>query len=162
MLIKFETWICLCLVHWLTTMESVYGLGRRDTLCVYVNHGGYILSWAVLKRPRLAPLVRSLRLHKLKLTNPVFFSSDYRTAQRLADWWDEWKIGLRKVLLETTKTARQGLMCSYRQRLKRLYVRMGAALLKTRSSANSLECDQAIRDRPTSVDTPAVLRQNVA
>ena len=89
-------------------------------------------------------------------------SSDSRMDQRLADWSDEWKIGLRKVLLETTKTARQGLMCSYRQRLKRLYVRMGAALLKTRSSANSLDCDQAIRDRPTSVDTPAVLRQNVA
>ena len=103
-----------------------------------------------------------IEIAQIEVDKSIFFSSDYRTAQRLADWWDEWKIGLRKVLLETTKTARQGLMCSYRQRLKRLYVRMGAALLKTRSSANSLDCDQAIRDRPTSVDTPAVLRQNVA
>ena len=89
-------------------------------------------------------------------------SSDYRTAQRLADWWDEWKIGLRKVLLATTKTARQGLARSYVQRLKRLYVRLDMALLETRSSAKSLACGQAIRDRPTSVDTPAVIRQNVA
>ena len=34
-------------------------------------------------------------------------SSSSRTAQRLADWWDEWKIGLGKVLLATTITARK-------------------------------------------------------
>ena len=85
-------------------------------------------------------------------------SSDSRSAQRLADGWDEWKIELRKVLLATTKTVRQGLTRSYRQKLKHLYVRLDAALLETRSSANSLECNQAMRNR----DTPAVLRQKVA
>ena len=66
------------------------------------------------------------------------------------------------IFLVTTKTARQGLTRSYRQRMKRLFVRLDAALLEARSSAKSLACAQAIRDRPTSVDTPAVLRQNVA
>ena len=32
--------------------------------------------------------------------------------------------------------------------------------MKTLSSANSLEWDRAIRDRPTSIDTPGALRQN--
>ena len=63
---------------------------------------------------------------------------------------NECKIGLRKALLTTIKTARQVLTRSYRQRLKCLYVRLDTALLETRSSANSLECDQAIHDRPTS------------
>ena len=89
-------------------------------------------------------------------------SSEYRTARRLADWWDGWKIRLRKVLLATTKTARQGLTRSYRQRLKRLYVRLDAALLEARSSAYSLACAQAICDQPSPVDTPAELRRNVA
>ena len=79
-------------------------------------------------------------------------SSDSRAAQRLAKWWDGWKTGLRKVLLETTKTSHQGLTRSYRQRMKCLYVDLYAALPETRSSADSLTCIQAIRDRPTSVD----------
>ena len=49
-------------------------------------------------------------------------TSDYLTARRLAEWWDDWKKRLRKVLLATTKTARQGLTKRYRQRLNRLYV----------------------------------------
>ena len=108
-------------------------------------------------------IVAAIELAQIEVDKSSFItSSDYHTAQRLADWWDEWKIGLRKVLLATTKTARQGLTRSYRQRLERLYVRLDVALLETRSSAISLECDQAIRDRPTSVDTPAVVRQNLA
>ena len=105
----------------------------------------------------------TIELAQIKVDESSFIpSSDFCTVQRLANWWDEWKIKLRKILLSTTKTARQGLTRSYSQRLKRLYVRLDAALLETRSSANLLECTQAIRDRPTSVNTPAVLRQNVA
>ncbi|CAI5717474.1 unnamed protein product [Peronospora effusa] len=62
-------------------------------------------------------------------------TSDYRTARQLADWWDEWKINIRKVLVATTKISRQNLTRSYIQRLKRLYVRLDAALLEARSSA---------------------------
>ncbi|TDH70315.1 hypothetical protein CCR75_009217 [Bremia lactucae] len=38
---------------------------------------------------------------------------DYITGRRLARLWDDWKIRLRKVLLTTTKFARQGLTKSY-------------------------------------------------
>ena len=108
-------------------------------------------------------IVAAIELAQIEVDKSSFItSSDYHTAQRLADWWDEWKIGLRKVLLATTKTARKGLTRSYVQRMKRLFVRLDAALLETRSSSKSLACAQAIRDRPTSVDTPVVLRQNVA
>ena len=37
-------------------------------------------------------------------------TSDYTKARRLADWWDVWKISLRKVILAATNTARQGLI----------------------------------------------------
>ena len=37
-------------------------------------------------------------------------TSDDTTARRLADWWDVWKISLRKVILAATNTARQGLI----------------------------------------------------
>ena len=108
-------------------------------------------------------IVAAIELAQIEVDKSSFItSSDYHTAQRLADWWDEWKIGLRKVLWATTKPARKGLTRSYRQQLKCLYGRLDAVLLETRSLANSMECDQAIRDRPTSVDTPAVVRQNLA
>ena len=42
-------------------------------------------------------------------------------------------IRLRKVLMVSTKQARQGLTSSYHHRLRRLYVRMDAALLETHS-----------------------------
>ncbi|CAI5703594.1 unnamed protein product [Peronospora effusa] len=84
------------------------------------------------------------------------------TTRQLADWWDEWKIRLRKVLVENTKIARQSLTRSYRLRLKRLYVRLDAALLEARSSAKSIGCAQVICDQPSPVDNPADLRRNVA
>ena len=84
MLIVFKKSICLYQAHRLTIMESVYELGRRDTLCSYVSHGGYILYRAVLKRPRLAPLSRPFRLHILKLTNLILFLR--RTIVRLNVW----------------------------------------------------------------------------
>ena len=65
-------------------------------------------------------------------------TSDSLTARRLADRWDTWKIRLRQILLTTTKKARQGLTKRYRQRLHRLYVRMGEALLEARSYDDSL------------------------
>ena len=64
-------------------------------------------------------------------------TSDYTTARRLADWWDDWKIRLRKVLLTTTKIARQGLTKRYRQRLHHLYVQLVNALLVTRTPDTS-------------------------
>ena len=70
--------------YWLITMESVYGLGRHDMMCAYVSHGEYILSRAVHKRPRLAPFLRPLRWHKLKLTSLVRFRR--RTLVRLNVW----------------------------------------------------------------------------
>ena len=84
MLIGFETSICLCQAHRLTTMELVYRLGRRNTLCAYVSHGGYILSRAVHKRLRLALFLRPLSWHRLKLTNPVLFRR--RTFVRFNVW----------------------------------------------------------------------------
>uniref|UniRef100_M4BSU5 Uncharacterized protein n=1 Tax=Hyaloperonospora arabidopsidis (strain Emoy2) TaxID=559515 RepID=M4BSU5_HYAAE len=89
-------------------------------------------------------------------------TSDSLTARRLADWWDTWKIILRQILLATTKQARQGLTKSYRQSLHRLYVRLGAALLKARSYDDSPVSSQRRCDHPGSVDTPEELRKNVS
>ena len=50
----------------------------------------------------------------------------------IADWWDAWNIRLGEALLKTTKYNRQGLTNSYQDRLRRLYVRLDAALLETR------------------------------
>ena len=81
-------------------------------------------------------------------------TSDYTTARSLADWWDDWEIRLRTVLLAATNTARQGLTKSYRQRLHRLYVRLNTTLVVARTpdttpSGNYEGCDQ-----PSTPDTP--------
>jgi hypothetical protein len=89
-------------------------------------------------------------------------NSDYATARRMADWWDTWKIRLRKVLLATTKTARQGLTKSYRQRLRGLYVRLDASLVVARTPGTSPTGDHDSYDQPSNTNTPAELRRNVA
>ena len=82
-------------------------------------------------------IVAAIKLAQLQVDETLSVPpSDYITARRLAEWWDEWKIRLRKVLLATTKTARQGMTTSYRQRLRRLYVRLDAALLVARTLDN--------------------------
>ena len=87
-------------------------------------------------------------------------TSDSLTARRLADRWDTWKIRIRQILLTTTKKARQGLTKRYRQRLHRLYVRMGEALLEARSYDDSTVSAQRGCDHPGPVDTPEELRKN--
>ena len=60
-------------------------------------------------------IVAAIKLAQLQADETLSVPpSDYITARRLAEWWDEWKIRLRKVLLATTKTARQGMTTSYR------------------------------------------------
>ena len=97
------------------------------------------VSKASSDKPRGHQVDQELLLQYHENIQTLTHLSDSRTAQRLADWWDACKIELRKSLLATTKTARQGLTRSYRQRLQRFYVRLDASLLDTRSSANSLE-----------------------
>ena len=87
-------------------------------------------------------------------------TSDSLTARRLADRWDTWKIRIRQILLTTTKKARQGLTKRYRQRLHRLYVRMGEALLEARSYDDSQVSAQRGCDHLGPVDTPEELRKN--
>ena len=64
--------------------------------------------------------------------------------------------------METTKTERQGLTKSYRQRLSRLYVRLDAALIVARTPDTSPPGDHGCCDQPSTTDTPAGLRRNVA
>uniref|UniRef100_M4C557 Endonuclease/exonuclease/phosphatase domain-containing protein n=1 Tax=Hyaloperonospora arabidopsidis (strain Emoy2) TaxID=559515 RepID=M4C557_HYAAE len=88
-------------------------------------------------------------------------TSDYLTARSLADWWDTWKLRLRKILLVATKQARQALSKSYRQRLRRLNSRLRAALLDARSSEAYPVNRQCRRDYSSPIDTPADLRKKV-
>ncbi|CAH0488121.1 unnamed protein product [Peronospora farinosa] len=143
-------------------MESIYGLGRLNMLCAYVSCGTYIQFRVVHKQPRTVPFEA---IERAQITIDIFRSvptSDYRTARQLAEWWDEWKIRLRKVFVATTKIARQSLTRSYRQRLKCLYVRLDAALSEAHSSAKSIACAQVICDQPSPVDNHAELRRNVS
>ncbi|TDH73981.1 uncharacterized protein CCR75_003321 [Bremia lactucae] len=90
-------------------------------------------------------------------------TSDCLTARRLADWGDTWKIRLRKILLATTKQARQGLTKRYRQRLRRLYIRLGPALLDARSSeASQVRSQTQRRDHSSLIDTSVDLRKKVS
>ena len=81
-------------------------------------------------------------------------TSDYTTARSLADWSDDWKIILRKVLLAATNTARQGLRKSYQQRLHRLYVRLSTALLVARTPDTHLRAIMKDATSPASVLLP--------
>ena len=81
MLIRFDTSICLYQAHWLTTMESVYGLGRRDTLCAYVSHGEYILSRAVPQETTTSAIVATIELVQIEVDKYSSIPlSDYCTA----------------------------------------------------------------------------------
>ena len=84
----------------------------------------------------------------------------------MAIWWDEWKINLRQILLATTKNARQGTTKSYRQRLSRLYARLDAALLATRSPNVSPTSGYESGGQSSFVDpsaeTPVNLRRGVS
>ena len=85
MLIGFKTSIYLYQAHRLTTMESLYSLGRRDTLCAYVSHGGYILS-----RTATSAILAAIDMAHIEVDKSSLIpSSDNRTCQRLADWWNK-------------------------------------------------------------------------
>ena len=89
-------------------------------------------------------------------------TSNYTTVRSLADWWDDWKISLRKALLADTKTARRGLTKIYRQRLHRLYVRLNTALLVARNPDTSPSDDHERYDQPSTPYTPVEFSRKVA
>ena len=43
--------------------------------------------------------------------------TDVSTANNLTRWWDEWKVGLRRTLLQVSRTIQQKMINSYRKRL---------------------------------------------
>ena len=88
-------------------------------------------------------------------------TSDCITTRSLAYWWDNWKTGLRKALLETNKTARQCLTKSDRHRLSHIYVRLDAALVVARTLDTSPSDDPDSCDQPSAPDS-AELWRNVA
>lgn len=48
--------------------------------------------------------IAAIALAQSKVDNTTTVpTSDYRTARLSADWWDDWKINFRKVLLATIK-----------------------------------------------------------
>ena len=66
-------------------------------------------------------IVAAFKLAQIQAYGTLSVSpSDFTTARRPAEWWDAWKIRLRKVLMATTNTARQGmkkLMVAYESAL---------------------------------------------
>ena len=80
----------------------------------------------------------------------------------MADWWDDWKISLRKVLLATANTARQGLTKSYLQRMHCLYIRLNTAPLVSRTPDTSPSGNHEGCDQPSTPDTPVNLSRKVA
>ena len=59
--------------------------------------------------------------------------TDVSTAINLARWWDVWKVGLRRALLNDSRTIRQKITNSYRHRLRRLQVNLHAAKVSNRN-----------------------------